>query len=491
MSKRLSVFLLASLVLCLGLASPAPAQTDAAPPAAPRGEPLVALPSVSPVVKKASPAVVNIFTVRVVRSGGPFGLRPNRRDPRSFRNFDELLEEFYGFQGQPGPGREHKEKSLGSGFIFDPDGLVITNNHVVEGASDIKVKFQDGKEIQAAIVGRDPKTDLALLKLSEPGPYPFVNMGDSDLLEIGDWMVAIGNPFGLNHTVTAGILSAKGRSTGGPYDDYLQTDASINPGNSGGPLLNLYGEVVGINTVIYSSGTGGSIGIGFAIPSNSAAKIIDQLKNKGRVDRGWIGVVIQLVNPDVIASFNLPEGATGALVGDVQEGSPAQQGGIQHGDIIKTFDGKEVGAYTDLSSIVADTPIGKEVVVTVIRNGKETNFKLTVGRLEDDAADSGFGAGPGASGFDMGLTLREITPEIRARLSLGEVTGLLVEGVNSDSPAAEVGIQPQDVIQEVDRKSVTTIAEYNSVLRQHSADLPLLLWVRRGQQSLYFTLALK
>ncbi|MDR0356482.1 MAG: DegQ family serine endoprotease [Deltaproteobacteria bacterium] len=451
-------------------------------PAAPQGELLAGLPSVSPVVKKASPAVVNIFTVKVIRPGVPN--RSRRGAPRGFRGPEDLFEEFFGFPTTPR--REYKERALGSGFIFDPEGFIITNNHVVEGADDIKVKLDDGREISAEIIGRDPKTDLALIKLTSPGPYPFLSLGNSDLLNIGDWLVAIGNPFGLEHTVTAGILSARGRSIGvGPYDDFLQTDASINPGNSGGPLLNLYGQVVGINTIIIAGGNG----IGFAIPSNVALKIVDQLKRSGRVDRGWIGVMIQELTPDMAKGFGVTD-SNGALVGNVQDGSPANQGGVRHGDIIVEFDGKPVVAFSDLTSIVADTAIGKEVDVVVIRAGKRVTLRLTVGRLEDDSTGSFVGPGGGSS-LDLGLTLRELTPDMRSQLNLNANSGLLVEGVVADSPAGDVGIQPQDIILEIDRKPVSTISEYNAVLRQHNKEIPLIVWIRRNNQTIYFTLPIE
>jgi serine protease Do len=331
------------------------------------------------------------------------------------------------------------------------------------------------------VVGRDPKTDLALIKLTTPGTYPHISLGDSDQVEIGDWLVAIGNPFGLEHTVTTGILSARGRTIGvGPYDDFLQTDASINPGNSGGPLLNLSGEVVGINTIIIAGGSG----IGFAIPSKIAVKIIDQLKSVGRVDRGWIGVLIQEVTPELAKGFGLAE-AQGALVGSVVDGSPAQAGGIKHGDVILEFDDKELKSWQELTSVVADTPIGKAVNVVVFRDGKRVTLKLTVAKLEDET--QGLGT-PGGSELDLGLTLREITPELAQRLGIADPSGLLVEGVANDSIAAEVGIQPQDVILEIDRQKVATLADYQRLVRAHPKGSPLILWIKRGQQTIYYTL---
>jgi serine protease Do len=468
------------LALALALKSESiEAQTP--PPAAPAVGPvnpeLVGLPSVAPVVQKVKPAVVNIFTMKVVN--------PRQRNtpqlPRNFRGMpDDFFQDFFDF---PAP-RSYKERALGSGFIFDPQGYIITNNHVVEGSDEIKVKLADGRELTAEIIGRDPKTDLALIKLTTNGTYPYISLGDSDLLEIGDWLVAIGNPFGLEHTVTTGILSARGRSIGvGPYDDFLQTDASINPGNSGGPLLNLRGEVVGINTIIIAGGTG----IGFAIPSKVAIKIIDQLKTTGRVDRGWIGVLIQELTPDMAKSFGLDD-TQGSLVGDVVVGSPAEAGGIKHGDIIVAFDGKPIKAWQELTGIVADTPIGKTVDVVVVRDKKRVTLKLTVGKLEDETA-GGTGT-QSTSEVELGLTLRELTPEMQTRYGLDGRTGLLVEGVVNDSVAAEAGIQPQDIIMEVDRKPVPTLNEYRRIVRQHPKGTPLLLWVKRGNQTIFYSLGL-
>jgi serine protease Do len=475
----------ALLLVLVGFVLPARAQTQIAtppppappalpaPPAAQDGPTLATLPSVAPVVQKVKPAVVNIFTVKVVK---PRSL--GRRLPRGFRGPSEEFDNFFGFPVPPP--REYKERALGSGFIFDPSGLIITNNHVVEGADDIKVKLADGQEITAEVLGRDPKTDLALIKLTKSGEYPFINLGDSDAVEIGDWLVAIGNPFGLEHTVTAGILSARGRAIGvGPYDDFLQTDASINPGNSGGPLLNLKGDVVGINTIIISGGTG----IGFAIPSKVAVKIIDQLKASGRVDRGWIGVLIQELTPDLAKSFGI-EDAQGALVGDVIDGAPAKAAGIKSGDVIIEFDGRPIRLWQELTSVVADTPIGKTVDVLILRDNKRQTVKLTVAKLEDDGT---YEQDDQSSPFNLGVTLRELTPELAARLGV-EPEGLLVESVASGSLGEEIGLQAQDVILEVDRTPLKTTQDYQKAVRAHPKDVPMLLRVRRGSQTIYITL---
>ncbi|MDR3204661.1 MAG: DegQ family serine endoprotease [Deltaproteobacteria bacterium] len=438
----------------------------------------VNLPSLAPVAKKAQAAVVNIFTIRVLQPGQ----QQNRRRiiPRPFRGGppEDFFEEFFG-PSVPQP-RERKEKALGSGFIFDPKGYIVTNNHVIEGADDIQVKLENGTEVKAEIIGRDPKTDLAILKLTKEGPYPFIPLGDSDKISIGDWLVAIGNPFGLEHTVTTGILSARGRAIGvGPYDDFLQTDALINPGNSGGPLLNLKGEVVGINTVII----GGS-GIGFAIPSKLAIKVTDQLIKHGRVNRGWIGVVIQEMTPEMAKGFGVDETQGGALVGDVLEGSPAQAGGIKHGDIILEFDGKPIKAFQELTSVVADTPIGKLVDVVVFRDKKKVTLKLTVDKLQDDTLTQG----SSKPHFDFGLSLKEITPEMATKLNLKDKTGLLVESVTPYSVAAEVGIRPQDVLLEINRTPVKTINEYNQIIDNQPPEQPLVIWLKRGNQTIYMTL---
>lgn len=328
--------------------------------------------SFADLVEKVKPAVVNISTETTVRiPGNPFRhfFGPDEEGP-----FGDFFKRFFGDI----PDRELKQQSLGSGFIIDKDGYIITNNHVVEGADEIKVKLADKREFKAKVVGRDPKTDLALIKISSIfKDLPTLPLGDSDKIRVGDWVLAIGNPFGLEHTVTQGIISATGRVIGsGPYDNFLQTDAPINPGNSGGPLINLKGEVIGINTAIIASGQG----IGFAIPSNMAKTVITQLKEKGKVIRGWIGVSIQTLTPELAQSFGLKE-TRGALVADVVPGGPADKAGLKRGDIIISFDGKEINEMSELPKIVAETPIGKTVNVKIIRNGKEKILKMTIAPL--------------------------------------------------------------------------------------------------------------
>jgi serine protease Do len=349
--------------------------------------------SFAELVKEARPSVVNISTVKVIKGGGerepltPFG----PQDP--FRDFFDRF-----FKDQMP--KEFKQQSLGTGFIIDKDGFILTNNHVVEKTDEIKVRLSDDKEYIAKIIGRDPKTDLALIKIEPENSLTPLPMGDSDKLEVGEWVIAIGNPFGLGNTVTAGIVSAKYRQIGmGSYENFIQTDASINPGNSGGPLLNIKGEVIGINTAIFSR-TGGSVGIGFAIPVNMAKELLPQLK-KGKVVRGWLGVMIQTITPELKDKLDLKD-EKGALVADVTSGGPADKAGIKRGDVIVTFDGREIKEMKDLPYIVGSTPVGKEVTVEVIRKGRTENIQVKIGELEGEKeAKVAVAEGP-----KLGLTCR-------------------------------------------------------------------------------------
>jgi len=364
-------------------------------------KPIVSMPpgSFSALVKHISPSVVNISVVKIVKGRAqgqvPFGPDDPMRD---------FFDRFFGDQ-MP---KDFKQRGLGTGFIIDKDGSVLTNNHVVEGADEIKVRLGDDREFKAEVVGRDPKTDLALIKIDAKGLLAAIPLGDSDNLEVGDWVVAIGNPFGLGNTVTAGIVSAKYRQIGaGAYDNFIQTDASINPGNSGGPLLNTAGEAVGINSAIFSQG-GGSIGIGFAIPINMAKDLLPQLRT-GKVVRGWLGLMIQKITPELKEKLKLEE-EKGALVGDVTAGGPAEKAGIQRGDVIVSFDGKEIKDSSELPYRVAATPVGKVVSVEVMRKGQKKNFQVEIGELQD--------TGPrrrtdeAKQGPNFGMHLEALTPEI-------------------------------------------------------------------------------
>ncbi|MFH1081925.1 MAG: DegQ family serine endoprotease [Pseudomonadota bacterium] len=435
--------------------------------------------SFSGLVKKARPSVVNISTVKTVTGGmthplpfrGPSG--PN----------DPLRDFFDRFFGDQMP-RDYKQKNLGSGFVIDEDGFILTNNHVVEQADEITVKLADGRSFNAKVIGRDPKTDLALIRIETDQPLKPLLMGDSDKLEVGDWVVAMGNPFGLDNTVTAGIVSAKYRHIGaGPYENFIQTDASINPGNSGGPLLNTAGEVIGINTAIFSR-TGGSIGIGFAIPINMAKQILGQLK-KGKVVRGWLGVMIQKITPDLKSKLNLKD-VKGALVADVTSGGPAEKAEIKRGDVIVSFDGKKIDEMKDLPYMVASTPIGKIVPVVVIRKGREQAFDVKIGELEEEKKGPE-GAESGTK-QRFGMKVEEITPLLAKEFGLSETTGLLIVQVDGNSPAAEAGLRPGDVILEIDQTPVKNPSDFIEKTKRYKKDDTVLFLIRRGNATLYLTL---
>ncbi len=431
---------------------------------------VVGLPkSFADLADRVEPAVVNISATTTVKVPGfPFrhffGQGP----------FGDFLGKFHGDI----PDREMRQRSLGSGFIVDKDGYIITNNHVVEGAQEIKVKLTDGREFGAKVIGKDPKTDLALIKISSLfKDLPVLALGDSDKIRVGDWVIAVGNPFGLEHTVTQGIISATGRVIGsGPYDNFLQTDAPINPGNSGGPLINVMGEVVGVNSAIIAGGQG----IGFAIPSNMAKSVSAQLKEKGKVTRGWIGVSIQSVSPEIAKAFGLKE-EKGALVADVVAGSPAEAAGIKRGDIIVSFDGKEIKNSTDLPVRVAETPLGKTVTVRVLREGKETDLSVKVSEMPEGK----FAALAGSRESSLGLAVKDITPELRRQLGIREKSGIIVIDVASGSPAEDAGLQAGDVIKEVNRKPVKSVKDYVTLIAKAREDEPLLLLIQRGNQTIF------
>ncbi len=444
------------------------------------------LPDFTRLAERLSHAVVNISSSsKGDRSeerqfhGGPRGQMPGFPPGQDPREFWEPFERFFG----PMPRRRMPERSLGSGFIFDPEGYILTNNHVVENADEIRVKLQDGEEFKAKLVGRDPKTDIAVLKIDANRPLPTIGFGDSEAVKVGEWVMAIGNPFGLEFSVTAGIVSAKGRFIGqGNYDDFLQTDAPINPGNSGGPLLDLNGRVVGINTSIFSR-SGGNIGIGFAIPINLAKELIPQLREKGRVTRGWIGVMIQKVTPDIAESLGLP-GARGALVADVVKGGPAEEAGIKVGDVIIKFDGHEVKESTELPTLVAREKIGAKVPVVVLRDGKEETIEITIAEMKDDVEE-----GPSGESEAYGLAVQSLTPEIAESLGIGlDVQGVLVSSVEPGSPADEAGLRRGDVIVEVNRKPVKDVESYEKEMKATGEGKSVLLLVRRGENTVFLAL---
>jgi serine protease Do len=434
------------------------------------------LPSFAELVKIEKPAVVNISTTQVIKQTGVPHPRFNRRQS-PFEEFfgDDFFRKFFGDL----PDREFKSKSLGSGFIINKEGFILTNNHVIENATEVKVRLSDEKEYDAKVIGRDPKTDIALIKIDAKNDLPIVQMGDSDKLEIGEWVLAIGNPFGLEQTVTAGIVSAKGRVIGsGPYDNFIQTDASINPGNSGGPLFNIKGEVVGINTAIVATGQG----IGFAIPINMALSILPQLKEKGKVVRGWLGVMIQQITEDLAESMNL-DTSDGALVAEVVEGGPADKAGIKRGDVILEFDGEVIGKMRDLPTLVAATPVGKKVQVNVLRKEKKETLTVVIGELEEEKAAE---ADTEDEIGSLGMTVQNLTPELTEYFQLEETEGVVVAEVERYGPAAEAGIRRGDIILEVNQTAVKSVKDYRKALAKKKPGESSLFWIKRGDNTLYF-----
>jgi serine protease Do len=419
--------------------------------------------SFADLAERLSPAVVNISTTQKVET------QAQNAPPQEFQfppgsPFEEFFKEFFdrNRQGKKND-RPRRATSLGSGFIIDKAGLVVTNNHVIQGADGISVRLADGRRFDAEVVGRDPKTDVALLRIAEKVELPFVEVGNSDKLRVGDWVMAIGNPFGLGNSVTAGIVSARGRDIQmGSYDDFIQTDASINRGNSGGPLFNMDGEVIGINTAIFSP-SGGSVGIGFAIPSTQAFAIVKQLKKYGRTRRGWLGVSIQMVTEEIAEGLGLKD-AKGALVAGVLEDSPAERAGLEQGDVIIEFDDKEISSMRGLPRIVAETEIGKEVDVKVWRRGEEITIDVTLGELEEaemqlankKGEQPAKAAGVPEKVDALGMTIAPINPEIRKKFEFPEdEQGVVVLEVDGDSAAAEKGIRAGDIIVEVSQQEVS------------------------------------
>ncbi len=436
-----------------------------------------ALPSFADLAEAVKPAVVNISTVSTVKlPGNPFQFFFGSRNDDNGGQFDEFLRKFFGDI----PEREMKQKSLGSGVIIDRTGYILTNYHVVQRAQDITVRLTDGREFKAKVIGRDSKSDLSLIKIASPaGDLPVLPLGDSDKMRVGDWVLAIGNPFGLAHTVTQGIISATGRVIGtGPYDNFLQTDAPVNPGNSGGPLVNLKGEVVGITTAIVATGQG----IGFAIPSNMAKNVVSQLREKGRVVRGWIGVSVQTVTPSLAESFGMKE-PKGALVGNVVEGGPADAAGIKTGDIIVAFNKKEIKTMSDLPLVVAGAPVGGTVPVTIIREGKEMTIDLKIAEMPEEKTTAP--SKKAAAGSDFGMTLQDITPALQKKMDLKERSGVVVVDVEQGSRADDAGIEEGDIIKEVNHKPVKNIAEYRAEVQRTGKGAAVLLLVRRGTSSFY------
>jgi len=426
----------------------------------------------SDLAEKVRSGVVNVQVVKKVKNIG-FGFR-QFGNPFGEKN---PFGDFFGPFSEGNPPGGFEQRGVGSGFVMNREGYILTNNHVVEDADQIKVKLAKGKEYEGKVVGRDPKTDLALIKINGSSDLQPLTLGNSDDLKVGSWVVAVGSPFGLEQTVTAGIVSAKGRVIGsGPYDNFIQTDASINPGNSGGPLINMKGEVVGINTAIIASGQG----IGFAIPINMAKEIAPQLQEKGHVTRGWLGVSIQEMTPELAKSFGLKE-KKGALVAEVVSGSPAEKAGIEQGDVIIEFDGKEITESKDLPRMVALTPVGKAVILKLSRSGKVLDRQVKVGEMEEKTEV----VKTHSTKKSLGITVQNVTPEIAKGLGLKKETGVVVTRVEPGSPAADAGIQTGDVIHEVNRKPVKNVEDFIQKVEKAKDQDHVLLFLQRGQNNLF------
>ena len=444
------------------------------------------------IAKKQNPAVVNVSikgkaepppqrnfpAPRRGPRGGPRGGPGQDKSPDAFRDFYDRF-----FNERP---NQKPKRGMGSGFVIDKEGHILTNYHVVEGADEIVVMLESNgkeKEYTATLIGSDSKTDIALIKINrKPGDnteFPFLELGSSENLEVGEWVVAIGNPFGLSHTVTVGVVSALGRSIGaGPYDEFIQTDASINPGNSGGPLINIDGQVIGINTAIISGNAGGNVGIGFAIPINIAKGILKDLKENGSVTRGWLGVMIQKITPELEKSFGLSQ-SEGALVGDVIPDGPAAKGGIKRGDVIIKFNNQPVRDMEDLPKIVAATNPGSAVDVEVIRDGSSKILHVTIEVLKDSQELIV------AKADLLGLQVQDITEELAESLKLQGLEGVLVSDVVAGNPASEAGIRRGDVISEMNRSPVKNIGDYQNLLASVKKESSVLFLIKRGGTTIY------
>jgi serine protease Do len=444
--------------------------------------------SLAPLAEQISPSVVNITTSTVVeRPTGPQGIVPEGSP------LEDLFNNRPKGEGSP---RSRRSSALGSGFVISEDGYVVTNNHVIEGADEILIEFFSGEELPAKVIGTDPKTDIALLKVETDQPLPFVPFGNSDVSRVGDWVIAMGNPLGQGFSVSAGIVSARNRALSGTYDDYIQTDAAINRGNSGGPLFNMDGEVIGVNTAILSP-NGGSIGIGFSMASNVVTRVVDQLREFGETRRGWLGVRIQDLTDDLAEGFGL-DSTKGALVNSVQEG-PAKEGGMLDGDIIVSFDGKPVADTRGLVRTVANSPVGESVRVIVLREGKSITLKVTLGRREDaekavqtSAVEPEEAPAPVTKDV-LGLTLSVLTDELREQLSLdADQDGLVVTDVDNTAEAYEKGLRAGDVITEAGQKKITSIEDLDTRLAEvkDAGRKSLLLLVRRAGDPRFVALSL-
>lgn len=433
--------------------------------------------SFTQLAEEAGPSVVNIRTVKTVDNGGQvFKHFFGPQGPPQGGPFDEFFDRFFDQQDP----REFKQRSLGSGFVLDRQGHIVTNNHVIENADQIQVKLKNGNEYDAEIIGTDPNTDLALIKIKADEKLPSLELGDSSDMKIGQWVLAIGNPFGLEHTVTAGIVSAKGRVIGaGPYDDFIQTDASINPGNSGGPLLNMDGEVIGINTAIVAGGKG----IGFAIPSGLAKDIITELKESGEVTRGWLGVAIQELNDELKQYYDVNQGV---MISQVFKGDPADKAGIKPNDIITEVNGKDVDSPRELSRRIAEIKPGQKAKIKLIREGKTRTLDVEIAKREEEKlADRGRGQTPGSNQeAELGLDVTDLNQEMARQLNLEEVRGVVVTQVARDSKAAEAGFQKGDIIREINHEKIGSVTDFKKTIQDAESGQTLSFYVLRPRQGI-------
>lgn len=501
----LAAILLAAVTVSANAADPLPAVTPAAPVA---GDAKINIPQQHPasfadLADQLLPSVVNISTTQILnkqKDGDDTQALPDLPTFPPGSPFEDFFKDFFERNKQGnGGGAPRRATSLGSGFIIDGSGMIVTNNHVIEDADEITVILHDNTELKAELIGRDTKTDIALLRVKPAKPLPAVTWGDSDGMRVGDWVLAIGNPFGLGGTVTQGIISARARDiNAGPYDDFIQTDASINRGNSGGPMFNLDGQVIGINTAIFSP-SGGSVGIGFAIPANLAKNVVAQLKDKGKITRGWIGVRIQQVTDDIAKSLGLPK-TEGALVSSVTAKGPAADAGVKNGDVIIKFNGRDVAEMRRLPRVVAETNIGAKVPVTVWRDGKALELTMKVAELPADLADDKQEqtnkeekADPAkAVNIDaLGLKVAVLTPALRQRYELDDRTkGVVIVDINNASDAAAKGLQPGDVIVEAAQTEVKDPADLDKLAATaKKSGKPILLLVERSGDARFVAVA--
>jgi len=469
--------LMSAMLLVAAVISTMPARAQSAPP-----------PSFADLVDQVGDSVVNITTSAIVAGRtGPQPIVPEGSPLEDF--FNDFMD-----RNGPGEGQSRRSQALGSGFVISEDGFIVTNNHVIEGADEIIVEFRSGQELEATIVGTDPNTDIALLKVEPEAALPFVAFGDSDAMRVGDWVMAVGNPLGQGFSVSVGIVSARERALSGTYDDYIQTDAAINRGNSGGPLFNLEGEVIGVNTAILSP-NGGSIGIGFAMSSAVVEDVVGQLNEFGETRRGWLGVRIQDVTADIAEGLSLEE-ARGAMITDVPEG-PARDAGVEVGDVILSFDGRDVQDTRELVRVVAAAPVGETVRMVVFRDGQTQTLRVTLGRRETaETADATSGQAPyvvPSSGEVLGMTLTPLTDQLREQLNAQGLEGLVIEAVDAESDAAAKGLQAGDVITEVGQQAVSDIAAFETRIEEatDAGQKSILLLIRRAGNPRFVALSLE